>query len=196
MLILITIIKIRFRVKLTKDWANKISNVAMSDSKTWIVNNQTLYCGKRQINCIRILRRFKSMWFRRRVKWVVLSINNSRNKKLIYNYSSIIHTLEETPGLKTAAVSIKCSRVMVWPSRMRVISSQGSISWCKMVVVTKALIRIIRRQLMLTWVQDLFKCTHTTWLANNNFLKTPSAKEAFQENSDFKAERNQEVARI
>jgi len=97
--------------------------------------------------------------------------------------------------LKTAVESIKCLRAMVWPYRMRVISNLGSISWWVR-VDTKAHVRIIKRQLMLIWAQDLFKCIHIIWLASNNFHKInkPSIK-VFQENLDFKAERNQEVER-
>ena len=127
------------------------------------------------------------------IEGTVILGNSNQNQNQIRKHP--IHTLEETPDLKVAVVSTKRSRVMVWRFQMRAISNQDSISWYKMEVVIKAHIHIIRRQLMLIWVQDLFKCTHTTWLASNNFLKAPLAK-AFQENSDSKAERNQEVERI
>ena len=97
--------------------------------------------------------------------------------------------------LKTVVESIKCLRAMEWLYPMRVISSLGSISWWVR-VDTKAHIRIIKRLLMVIWAQDLFKCIHIAWLASNNFHKInkPSIK-VFQANSDFKAERNQEVER-
>ena len=134
------------------------------------------------------------MWFQLLILWALLSINNNKNKKLICNCNSIIHTLGEIMGQRTEAVSTKCLRAMEWRFLMLDISSLGNINWW--IQVTKAHILIIKRLLMLT-CQDLFKCILIIWLANNNFLQIlkPPIK-VYLENSDFKAERKLEVERI